>query len=253
MSVHKRGTKWHYAFCIRKVRYRGALPEARTKFQAEQAETKIKLSVFEARYGKQTGDKDLVEFIDEVYLPWARQNKRTWKHDEFRARTIADSFNGKKFSQISPLLIEKFKKERHESITKKGTRRSAASVNRELELLSRIFNLAIDCEVAESNPCSKVRKLRLNNKRIRYLLDEEAPRLLAALTGPRAHLRPLVIVALGTGMRRGDQLNLRWGKSRFPTECNLRAELENWQGLYGADESRRSRRIACTSQSRCRE
>ena len=175
MSVYKRGTKWHYAFCVRKVRYRGALPEARTKFHAEQAETKIKLSVFEARYGKQTGDKDLIEFIDEVYLPWARQNKRTWKHDQFRARTIADWFKGKKFSQISPLLIEKFKKERHESITKKGTRRSAASVNRELELLSRIFNLAIDCEVAESNPCSKVRKLRLNNKRIRYLLDEEAP------------------------------------------------------------------------------
>lgn len=122
---------------------------------------------------------------------------------------IADWFKGKKFSQISPLLIEKFKKERHESITKRGTRRSAASVNRELELLSRIFNLAIDCEVAESNPCSKVRKLRLNNKRFRYLLDEEAPRLLAALTGPRGHLRPLVIVALGAGMRRGDQLNLR--------------------------------------------
>lgn len=74
MSVYKRGTKWHYAFCIRKVRYRGALPEVRTKFQAEQAETKIKLSVFEARYGKQTGDKDLIEFIDEIYLPWARQN-----------------------------------------------------------------------------------------------------------------------------------------------------------------------------------
>jgi integrase len=215
MSVYKRGTKWHYAFCVRKVRYRGALPEARTKFHAEQAETKIKLSVYEARYGKKTGDKDLVEFIDETYLPWARQNKRTWKHDVFRARTIADWFNGKKFSQISPLLIEKFKKERHESITKKGTRRSAASVNRELELLSRIFNLAIDCEVAESNPCSKVRKLRLNNKRVRYLLDEEAPRLLAALTGPRTHLRPLVIVALGTGMRRGDQLNLRWEKVDF--------------------------------------
>ena len=85
MSVYKRGTKWHYAFCVRKVRYRGALPEARTKFHAEKAETKIKLSVFEARYGKQTGDKDLIEFIDEVYLPWARQHKRTWKHDQFRA------------------------------------------------------------------------------------------------------------------------------------------------------------------------
>ena len=68
------------------MRYRGAVPEARTKFEAEQAETKIKLSVFEGRYGKQAGDKGLVEFIDDVYLPWARQNKRSWKHDNFRAR-----------------------------------------------------------------------------------------------------------------------------------------------------------------------
>ena len=189
MPVHKRATKWHYAFCIRGVRYRGAVPEARTKFEAEQAETKIKLSVFEGRYGKQVGEKGLVEFINDVYLPWARQNKRSWKHDNFRARMIADWFKGKTFAQVSPLLIEKFKKERRESVTKRGSLRSAASVNRELELLSKIFNLAIDYGVADFNPCSKVRKLRLNNKRVRYLLDEEETKLLSALTGPRAHLR----------------------------------------------------------------
>jgi len=196
MPVHKRATKWHYAFCIRGVRYRGAIPEARTKFEAEQAETSIKLSVFERRYGKQLGDKSLVEFVDDVYLPWARQNKRSWKHDEFRARTIADWFKGKTFAQVSPLLIEKFKKERRESVTKRGSLRSAASVNRELELLSRVFNLSIDYGVADSNPCSKVRKLRLNNKRIRYLSDEEETRLFANLTGQRAHLRPMVTIAM---------------------------------------------------------
>jgi len=113
------------------------------------------------------------------------------------------------------LLVEKFKKERRESITKKGSVRSAASVNRELELLSKIFSLAIDYGVAETNPCRKVRKLRLNNKRIRYLSDEEETRLFANLTGQRAHLRPMVTIAIGTGMRRGDQLNLRWEKIDF--------------------------------------
>lgn len=215
MPVHKRGSKWHYAFCIRAVRYRGAVPEARTKFEAEQAETKIKLSVYEGRFGKPMGDESLVEFIDKVYLPWASQNKRSWKHDEFRTRTIADYFKGKTFAQVSPLLIEKFKKERRESVTRRGTLRSAASVNHELGLLSRIFNLAIDYGVADTNPCKKVRKLQLNNKRIRYLSDEEEPRLLSVLTGPRAHLRSMVIVAIGTGMRRGDQLNLGWEKVDF--------------------------------------
>jgi hypothetical protein len=51
MPVHKRGDRWHYAFCIRGVRYRGALPEARTKVQAQKAETKIRQEVYEGRYG----------------------------------------------------------------------------------------------------------------------------------------------------------------------------------------------------------
>jgi hypothetical protein len=50
MPVQKRGDKWHYAFCIRGVRYRGAIPEARTKFEAEKAETKIRQDVYEGRY-----------------------------------------------------------------------------------------------------------------------------------------------------------------------------------------------------------
>ena len=86
---------------------------------------------------------------------------------------------------------------------------------RELELLSKIFNLAIDYGIAETNPCRKVRKLRLNNKRIRYLSDEEETRCLLISLGQCAHLRIMVNIAIGTGMRRGEQLNLRWEKVDF--------------------------------------
>lgn len=209
---------WHYAFCIRNVRYRGSLPEARTKHEAEQAETKLRSDVFEGRYGRPTGSQDFVSFVEDVYLPWARQNKRSWKHDEFRAATICASrqFRGKTFAQITPVPVEKFKQERRASKTKYGTDRSAASVNRELELLSKIFTLARRYKVTDQpNPCSDVQHLAEPSKRVRYLLDEEEPRLLAQLEGQRAHLRPLVVVALGTGMRLGDQLTLRWSQVDF--------------------------------------
>ena len=49
----------------------------------------------------------------------------------------------------------------------------------------------------------------LDNLRYRYLLPDEEPRLMAALTGPRAHLQPIVIVALGTGMRMSEQLQMK--------------------------------------------
>jgi hypothetical protein len=52
MSVYKRGkgTHWHYYFRVRGVRYRGSIPEARTKQKAEQAESKIKQQIFEKRF-----------------------------------------------------------------------------------------------------------------------------------------------------------------------------------------------------------
>jgi len=221
MSVHKRGGRCHYAFCVRNVRYRKTIPEARTKYEAEQAEIIAKRDMYEGRYGKSSGEHDFCKFVKEVYLPWAKGAKKSWKNDEFRASTICQhkSFKGKTFAEISPLSIEKFKKDRRESTIKfkvqPERRRSPAPVDRELELLSRIFTLAIDAKVTESNPCRKVKKLAVNNKRTRYLLDDEEPLLVAQFVDGRAHLRPLLIVAIGTGMRRGDQLKLQWEKVDF--------------------------------------
>jgi integrase len=46
--------------------------------------------------------------------------------------------------------------------------------------------------------------------RERIITREEETRLLAACTGIRAHLRPIVIAALDTGMRRGEIFKLKW-------------------------------------------
>jgi integrase len=210
MAVRKRSSNWHYYFQIKGTRYRGMIPEARTKYQAEQSEIQIKLSVFEGKYGKELGTERLDKFIEETYLPWTKANKRSWRHDVFRARIIIEYFKGKTLAEISPLLIEKFKRDRRESITVRGKQRSPASVNRELELLSRILSMAVDNGLLGTNTCTKVKKLRMDNRRNRYLTREEETMLLEELTGLRAHLKPIVIVALGTGMRRGEILQLKW-------------------------------------------
>jgi hypothetical protein len=53
--------------------------------------------------------------------------------------------------------------------------RASASVNREFEMPSRIFTLAMSLDKADSNPCVPVKKFKLDNERYRYLVpDEEA-------------------------------------------------------------------------------
>ena len=56
MTVRKRGGSWHFDFQIRGPRYREAIPEARTKFQAEQAETKVRDQVFQGTFAMRLGD-----------------------------------------------------------------------------------------------------------------------------------------------------------------------------------------------------
>jgi integrase len=216
MSVFKRGRKWCYDFWISGKRYRGSVPEARVKAQAERAETAIRDRVYEGTYGMlKTPAPLLRDFISDTFLPWSKVNKRTWVHDEFRSRPLLKALGNKPMDQISPILIEKYKQDRRETKTARGGERAPSTVNRELELLSKVFSLAIDHGLSIPNPCRKVKRFREDNERNRYLSDQEEARLLCVLTGPRAALRPVVILAIHTGMRRGELLNLRWPNVDF--------------------------------------
>jgi integrase len=226
MPVRKRGDVWYFDFQIKGVRYRGAIPEARLKSEAEQAAVEKKREIFEGRYGRPQGSKLFAEFVgnpdaedDEfaegTYLDWAKTNKKTWRHDRFRARVLIEAFRGKSLREISPLLIEKFKRDRRRSVTKRKTERSPATVNRELELLSKIFSLAIKYREIETNPCRDVQHFPEDNEQYRYLTREEEARLMRQLVGRRANMRPKVIVALGTGMRLTEQLSIRVNQVDF--------------------------------------
>ena len=160
MTIRKRGTRYYYDFMIRRQRYRGALPEARTKAQAERAETKIKTMVYERKYGKVSASIPFAEFVHSVYLPWAKANKRSWGDDERHAKVYCRHFGNKSLSEIDYQMIQEFKVERMKSITRHGRVRKPASVNRELAILSGIFRMAVDYDEITDNPCRKVQSYR---------------------------------------------------------------------------------------------
>lgn len=66
---------------------------------------------------------------------------------------------------------------------KDGRTRKPSTINRELEIISKIFSLAIKYGVTYTNPCAEVPLLPENNRRVRCLFEDEAHRLMSVLTG----------------------------------------------------------------------
>ena len=92
MTIRKRGARYHYDFMIRRQRYRGALPEARTKAEAQQAEAKIKNKIYERKYGKTSTSRSFAEFVRTTYLPWAKATKRSSRDDVLHAEVFCRHF-----------------------------------------------------------------------------------------------------------------------------------------------------------------
>ncbi len=84
--------------------------------------------------------------------------------------------------------------------------------NREIALLKHMYTLAIEWGRVEENPAKRVKLFKGERKRLRYLMPEEVQRLLSNCAD---HLRPIVTVAVHTGMRKGELLRLRRDQANF--------------------------------------
>lgn len=104
--------------------------------------TASRLSAGQSRRG------DFCEFVDTVSLPYSEANKETHKHDEFRCETLKDFFAGRRFCDITPMLVTGYVNERLKSTTVRrevledwaavNKRRSPTTVRKEVVLLSSI-------------------------------------------------------------------------------------------------------------------
>jgi integrase len=209
---------WWIEFSLRGNYVHESIPGARTQAQAERAESKRREEIYEGKYDP--GKKLFSEFVDEIFLPWSTANKRSYREDDQRSVTLKGFFGEKHLRDIKPMMIEKFKRERLATPTKHDTEerprpRTPASVNRDLACLSKILSMAFDNELIDSNPMRRVRLLKENGSRERFITADEEVKLFAKLTGRRDHIRSVVTVALNTGMRRGEILDLQWEHVNF--------------------------------------
>lgn len=118
-------------------------------------------------------------------------------------------------AQVTPALIAEYRdKLLHENIGSKECPqyRSPPTANRFLAALSKAFTDAVkEWHWLPENPLRRVTKEQESPGRVRYLSDEERKRLLDACRKSKLpELQLIVMLALTTGMRRGELLGLRW-------------------------------------------
>lgn len=80
-------------------------------------------------------------------------------------------------------------------------------MNRHIDTLKTLFAKAVEWGKLKSNVVSNVKRLRVDNRRVRYLSHEEVKRLLEAA---KPRLKEFLILALNTGMRRANLVGLQW-------------------------------------------
>jgi integrase len=99
-----------------------------------------------------------------------------------------------------------------EKIPPKEYQRSGATVNRYLATLGHVYTMAIkEWRLVERNPVRDVSKRKETRGRVRFLSDAERDALLGACEKSEwPALRTLVLLAISTGARRGELINLRW-------------------------------------------
>jgi integrase len=141
------------------------------------------------------------EFGDR-YMEHAKANKRSWLRDQQMLENLYKSFGKQRpLTDVTAIEIEGYKVNRRARV-------SGATVNRELALLKRMFNLAITWDLfLAANPVRKVKFFREFNIGLRVLSPEEEKNL---LKNASPYLQDLVRFAVNTGLRIGEIFSLRW-------------------------------------------
>lgn len=193
---------------------------------------------------KGTALPSLREFIDDTYMPWFKTHHKGHKKtlhaldnnfDTIMAQRI-DAITGRDLDQIRTTWMQA------------GNKPSTA--NRKMGSISGVFSRAVEWEYITAHPMAKVKQLKVDSMGLVRYLDEDENKRLRATLGARQdemraeresankwcadrgqvqkqsllglpftdHIKPMVLVSLNSGMRRGELFDLNWSSVNFITK-----------------------------------
>lgn len=180
------------------------------------------------------------EFIHDHYVPHITTTAKAGKQTAALIEKHFSYLYDKPMTAITPMVWDKFKAKR----VKAGVK--PATINRDLDRLKAALGQATKWGVIEVNPLAGVERIKRGiEERVRYLspAEEKALRealadreedakarrerfnhwreqrhkdLLPAVEGYSDHIMPMTLIALNTGLRRGEITQLTWDDIDIP-------------------------------------
>ncbi len=207
MAVYQRGDNWYIDFTFKGQRIRESIGPS--KKGAEKVIAKKKAEIAENKYLDVRKDPDPVKFHEfaKEYLKWSIENKKpSAKTRELSTMRILDRTFGEKYlHEIDSLQIERWKMNRKKEV-------KLSTVNRELAVLKGFFSKAVKWGKCKEHPAKEVKPFKGVTKRLRYLMPDEVQKLISNCAD---HIKPIVTLAVHTGMRKGEVLGLRRDQVNF--------------------------------------
>lgn len=213
-----------------------------TQYLAEARKHGEPTAVSQGRHGATL--PSIQDFMSDTYLPWFKAHHRGY---EKTAHTLTNNFD-----TIMPQRIDAITGRDLEQIrtTWLQAGNKPSTVNRKMGSISGVFSRAVEWGFISQHPMAKLKQLKVDSKGVvRYLSAEESRQLRQALderqNEARAeresankwradrgkelmpsllsvpftdHLKPMVLVSLNTGMRRGELFELKWPAVNFATK-----------------------------------
>jgi integrase len=177
--------------------------ETSDKRLAEAILGKVKVQIVEGKYfDKPKEDAKTFAELMERYLAEHASRRAHYRRYVNMVENLKSYFGNPKLVHVTPKTIVAFKNKRYvDGVT-------PATINRELAVLKKAFNLACrEWEWVSDNPVCRVSMEREQNMRDRWLTEAEEKRLVSAAPD---WLREVLVFALHTGMRQGEILGLTW-------------------------------------------
>lgn len=216
--------------------------QARDEAKRKLAEATLGVDPIEDR--RKANALTLRRFLKDLYEPWVKEHHKDAKETLRRLRQFAGSFLDKKLDELCAWDVEKERSSR----LKAGVERT--TINREVGALRSALSKAVEWPQKTGlkiHPFATVKPLKIDRKpRVRYLDADEEERLRAALDAREGRLRvgrdsanrwrrergypelpelstrrfadrlkPIVLIAINTGLRRGEIFSLKWSDVDF--------------------------------------